>query len=163
MSLEHRNLVDPDLGDPLQGPMRQALLHDPLDGPEHASPVCFKDLGHLSSGQPPGPASQEDLVTRGHLLLPIRPRHPLDLHPVDGTIHSPGRIAKDDPIDPQRNVLKISRLPGIIRGPLPPTHRTFWPAVLSGKDLHNHRRFPEGFLHPDVAKHKGLELLHAIE
>lgn len=56
MSLEHRNLVDPDLGDTLPGPMRQAILHDPLDGPEHASPVGFKDLGTPLSRTTAGPS-----------------------------------------------------------------------------------------------------------
>ena len=163
VSFEYGNLVHSDLGDPLEGAMGQSVVHNRLDGPEHTPPAGLEHLGRLFPGKSPGPPGQKNLVSGGHAFLSVRPGDPFGLDSIPRTVHPPGGVPEDHPEDPERDIVEFPDLLRIVGGSFPTTDWTFRTTVLARLNLHDEGLFSKRFLDPGLAKHKRLELLHAIE
>ena len=150
-------------GDPLEGTMGQTIVHNELDGSQDTTPTRFKELGRFLPGEPLRPSGQKHLVSSGHALFPVVPRDPFGLNPIPGTVHSSRGIPKNDTIVPEREVFVFPNLPSIIDGSSSTADGTFRTTVLARLNLHDEGLFSKRFLDPGLAKHKRLELLHAIK
>ena len=163
MSLENGDLVHSNLGDPLEGTMGQAIVYNELNGSKDTAPAGLEQLGRFLPGEPSSPSGQKHLVSGGHALFPVGPRDPFGLNPIPGTVHVSRGIPENDPVYPERDVLIFPNLPCIVDGSSPTTDRTFGTTVLPGLNFNDEGLFPLGIVNPGLAKHKRLELLHAIE
>lgn len=92
---EYGNLVDSDLGDPLQGAVVQAIVHHVGDGPIDTVPARAEDPGRLAPGEPPGPTPEKELVVVGQVLFPRSPGKGFDMDPVESTVHTAGSVEKE--------------------------------------------------------------------
>ena len=87
---ENRDLVDSDLGDPVQGTMLQTVVHHEGHGPTHAIPSCPEDPGCSAPGESPGPTSEKELVVVGQMLFPRSPGKSFDMDSMERTIYPAG-------------------------------------------------------------------------
>jgi hypothetical protein len=85
------------------------------------------------------------------------------LDSIPRTVHPPGGVPEDHPEDPERDIVEFPDLLRIVGGSFPTTDWTFRTTVLARLDVNDKSLFPLGFFNPDLAKHKRLELFHAIE
>ena len=92
---EHGNLVDSDLGDPLQGAVVQAIVHHVGDGPIDTVPARAEDPGRLAPGEPPGPTPEKELVVVGQVLFPRSPGKGFDMDSVKSATHTAGSVEKE--------------------------------------------------------------------
>ena len=71
--LEDLDFVYADLGHTVKTSVGQAVIDDKVDGPEERVPNDLEDVGGLLPGKPLRPASQKDLVGKGHPFFAIAP------------------------------------------------------------------------------------------
>ena len=146
VSSQYGNLVHSDLGDPIEGTMGQAIVHNELNGSQDTAPARFEELGRFLPGEPSGPSGEKHLVSGGHAIFPVAPRDPFGLTPIPGTAHSSRGIPKNNTIAPEREVFVFPNLPSIIDGSSSTTDGTFRTTVLARLDVNDKSLFPLGIL-----------------
>ena len=103
--------------------MGQSILHHRLNRPEHVLQLVSKSMATSFQERRRANKARVVLYRWGHLFFSGRPWHPFHQNPICRTVHPTGHIPEEDFEHPERQILEVSRLAGIIRSIFPTTGR----------------------------------------
>ena len=115
------DLINADVGQMVEVPVRQADGDRLLDGRGHGAPRAPEQPRDLLPGQRAGPRRQRHQQCVRHLLLPTHPGHRLDMHAgASRAPHAARRVAQRHRDPPQRYMAEAPYWTGVsVRAPRP--------------------------------------------